>query len=182
MTAEALEKLKFPIGEFIKPEHISEGHIQQWIEEIASFPAHIIRLTENLSTEQINWKYRPGGWKIKQVVHHCADSHMNSIIRFKLALTEDSPTIRPYYEGRWAELIDSQEDNLSHSISLLSGLHHRWVALLKNLTPSELKRAFVHPEHGQRFTLEENIGIYAWHCNHHQAHIEQAIASKGKYT
>lgn len=178
---EDLHKLKFPIGEFNSPSSIDNKTINQWIESIEKFPSRVQVLTENLSIEQKNWIYRPKGWSIKQVVHHCADSHMNSLIRFKLALTEDSPKIRPYWEDRWAELPDSLDDNLESVLLLLKGLHQKWVFLLKQLSPLDLEREFVHPEHGKRFSLKENIGVYAWHCEHHLAHIEQALGAAGRY-
>ena len=106
---------------------------------------------------------------------------MNSIIRFKLALTENTPTIRPYYEARWADLIDGNDDNLQDTVSLLKGLHAKLGKLLRNLTPEDLPKEFVHPEHGKHFRLDETIGVYAWHCNHHLAHINQAIDYKGNF-
>lgn len=181
MTAIELERLKYPIGTFIKPDVIDETIIKKWIDDIENFPKALATLTRGLTIEQRNWKYRPDGWTIKQVVHHCADSHMNSIIRFKLSLTENSPEIRPYWEGRWAELADSLDDNLGDSLTLLKGLHRKWVKLLKSLTKDDLKRDFIHPEYGKRFTLKENIGIYAWHSNHHLEHIKQALKFKGKF-
>ena len=138
-------------------------------------------LQGDLSTEALQWTYRPKGWTIKQVVHHCSDSHMNSIIRFKLALTEDSPTIRPYYEDRWANLIDGNDDNLEDTLVLLKGLHAKLGKLLRHISDVDMSREFIHPEHGKRFRLDETIGIYAWHCMHHLAHIKQAIAHKGQF-
>lgn len=176
-----LDKLKFPVGIFSKPDNISSSDITQWIETIAEFPQKVIEATESLTLAQLNWTYRPAGWTIKQVVHHCGDSHMNSLIRFKLALTEDSPTIKPYFEDRWAELPDSLDDDISISLNLLKSLHSRWVILLKSLDADQLERTFVHPEHGTSFTLAETIANYAWHCNHHLAHILQAIAYKGRF-
>ncbi|BDS09754.1 putative metal-dependent hydrolase [Aureispira anguillae] len=176
-----LEQLKFPIGEFVRPSTITPTIISQWIEDIRDFPHRLEEILVGLTTTQINWKYRPNGWTIKQVVHHCADSHINSIIRFKLALTEDTPTIRPYWEDRWAELSDSLEDDLSDSLLLIKGLHSKWSKLLTRLSNTELERSFVHPEHGKHFSLKENIGIYAWHCRHHLAHIQQAIHSNGSF-
>ncbi len=176
-----IEKLKFPIGEYIPNKYPSETLLQQWIQDIETFPAKIEELTNDVSSEKLNWKYRPGGWTVKQVIHHCADSHMNSIIRFKLALTEDTPTIRPYYEDRWANLNDSLTEEISESITLLKGLHKKWGRLLKNLTKEQLEREFIHPEHGLKFNIAENIGNYAWHCNHHLAHIENGINSMGDY-
>jgi hypothetical protein len=181
MTSEILNKLRFPIGEFQKPETITSDMITNWISDIERFPTEIEKLTNQLSREQLHWTYRPEGWTIKQVVHHCADSHMNSIIRFKLALTEESPTIRPYYEDRWANLIDGNEDNLDDSLQLLKGLHSKLGKLLKHISEEELSREFVHPEHGKRFRIDETIGVYAWHSNHHLAHVKQAIDHKGEY-
>jgi hypothetical protein len=181
MTTEELYKLRFPIGEFQKPSIISSEIINTWITAIERFPSEIEKATKNLSIEQLNWHYRPNGWNIKQVVHHCADSHMNSIIRFKLALTEDFPTIRPYYEDRWATLIDSNDDNIEHSLCLLKGLHAKLGQLLRHIPEEELSREFIHPEHGKRFRIDETIGTYAWHSNHHLAHIQQAITRKGQF-
>jgi hypothetical protein len=176
-----LEKLRFPIGEFQKPETISQNDLENWITAIETFPKKIKTLTENLSTAQLNWIYRPSGWSIKQVVHHCADSHMNSFIRFKLALTEDVPTIKPYEEDRWAALTDGNSDNIFPSIQIIEGLHTRWVMLLKSFGEKELKRQFTHPANNKTSSLDEIIGVYAWHCSHHLAHIEQAILYKGKF-
>ncbi|WP_040248671.1 YfiT family bacillithiol transferase [Psychroserpens mesophilus] len=181
MVREELFRLKFPIGEFTKPEHISDHEISQWIAHIESFPSKVKELTDDLTVNQLNWKYRPEGWTIKQVVHHCADSHMNSLIRFKLALTEDTPTIKPYYEDRWANLVDGNDDNLEDTLYLLKGLHAKLTTLLRNLSPSDLLKEFVHPEHGKHFRLDETIGVYAWHCNHHLAHIKQALEYKGQF-
>lgn len=176
-----LEKLRFPIGEFQKPDTISQNDLETWITAIENFPRKIKLLTENLSIEQLNWIYRPNGWCIKQVVHHCADSHMNSFIRFKLALTEDVPTIKPYEEDRWAELADGNSDIIFPSIQIIEGLHARWVLLLKSFGEKELKRQFTHPANNKTSCLDEIIGVYAWHCNHHLAHIEQAILYKGQF-
>lgn len=178
---EQLEKLKFPIGEFIKPDLINHNQISSWIEDIEGFPTKVNLLTDHLTVEQLNWRYRPEGWTIKQVVHHCADSHMNSLIRFKLALTENTPTIRPYNEARWANLIDGNEDHLQDTLWLLKGLHAKLGTLLRNLMPEDLTKEYVHPEHGKHFSLGETIGMYAWHCNHHLAHIKQALDYKGEF-
>jgi hypothetical protein len=175
-----MNKLKFPIGEYIPNKNPNKEVLNKCVDEIKNFPSRLEVLTKNISIEKLNWKYRPNGWTVKQVIHHCADSHMNSIIRFKLALTEDTPTIRPYYEEKWAELIDSLDNEISDSMFLLKALHSKWVKLLQNLTEEQLKLEFVHPEHGLKFNLAENIGNYAWHCNHHLAHIKLGIESNGK--
>ena len=176
-----IEKLKFPIGEFEKPAIISPEQIEIWIKDIALFPRKIQNIVGNLPKEALNWKYRPHSWTIKQVVHHCADSHINSFCRFKLSLTEDTPTIRPYFEEKWAELPDVIDADINDSLQIIKGLHSRWAILLKSLQENDFEKEFIHPEHGKRFSIAENIGIYAWHCNHHLAHIEQAIQFRGKF-
>ena len=176
-----IEKLKFPIGKYIPNKYPNEALLQEWIRDIELFPTRVEGLIKDISSEKLSWKYRPNGWTIKQVIHHCADSHMNSIIRFKLVLTEETPTIRPYFEDRWANLNDSLTDEIGESLTPLNGLHKQWTRLSKGLTKKELKLEFIHPEHGLKFNIAENIGNYAWHCNHHLAHIEIAIESEGKY-
>lgn len=176
-----LEKLKFPIGKFLRPDPISKNDLETWIETIENFPSKIKTLTSTLSVQELNWVYRPKGWNIKQVVHHCADSHINSFIRFKLALTEDVPSIKSYEEALWAELADGNSDDILPSLQIIEGVHARWVLLLKSFGEKELKRQFFHPENLKISTLEETIGVYAWHCNHHLAHIEQALLHKGQF-
>ncbi len=168
------EQLRYPIGQFIKPDQITKDIISIWIHDIASFPERLRIEVDGLSDEQLDTPYRPEGWTIRQVIHHCADSHMNSFIRFKLALTEDHPTIKPYFEDRWADLPDSKQITVDASLKILEGLHERWVVLLNSLTEIDLSRTFYHPENRQAIRLDENIGIYAWHCNHHLAHIMEA--------
>lgn len=175
------EALKYPIGMFEKPESIDQALIDNWIDEIETFPSRLIDLVGDLSVEEKNWKYRPDGWSIKHVVHHCSDSHLNSFIRFKWTMTEDTPTIKAYFEDRWAKLPDGCDDDLTLTINLIQSLHSKWVGLLRSLNAQDQEKEFVHPEHGNRVSLKENIGIYAWHGNHHLAHIEQALKAKGKY-
>ncbi|ANQ51039.1 putative metal-dependent hydrolase [Flammeovirga sp. MY04] len=167
--------LQFPIGECPTSFDITSENISNWIHVIERFPNAIEELIKDISIDQLNATYRPGGWTVKQVIHHCADSHMNSFIRFKLALTEDTPTIRPYFEDRWAELSDSLDNDVDSSLLLLKALHKKWVVLLKSLNDEDLKRAFLHPEHGQKISLGENIGIYAWHCEHHLGHVRLGV-------
>jgi hypothetical protein len=176
-----LESLKYPIGKFVKPTSISENDIENWIITLENFPSKIKSLTKNLSEEQLNWVYRPEGWSIKQVVHHCADSHMNSFMRFKLALTEDLPTIKPYEEQLWAMLADGNDNDISPSLQIIEGLHKKWVLLLKTFTKKEFSKQFIHPESKRIYTLDEVVGLYAWHCNHHNKHIEQALFYKGEF-
>lgn len=178
MDTKELEKLRFPIGEFDIPENISSHQIEDWISEIELFPNRIKKIVENLSIAELNYKYREGGWTIKQIVHHCADSHMNCLIRIKLALTEDTPEIRPYFEDKFAELPDSLDDDIESSLILLTGLHLKLATVMGNLSSTELKKEYMHPEHGQKFKLDEVIGNYAWHSNHHLAHVKQALKLK----
>ncbi|MEH6308792.1 bacillithiol transferase BstA [Olivibacter sp. CPCC 100613] len=173
------DQLKFPIGTFQRPEIITKQQIDAYIHVIETFPERLAATASQLTAKQLDTPYRPGGWTIRQVIHHCADSHMNSFARFKLSLTEDSPVIKPYYEDRWAELADAKELPIEPSLFLLKGLHIRWVVLLKSLQPKDLKRTFVHPQNGRTFTLDENIGLYAWHCNHHLAHITMLKEKQG---
>lgn len=168
-----IEELKYPIGRFEKPAIITADTLSKWISDILYFPERLKNEVNHLTDEQLNTHYRPDGWTIRQVIHHCADSHMNSLTRLKLVLTEDKPTIKPYYEERWAELADSKNMPIEPSLKMIEGIHERWTVLLNNLTKDEYSRIFIHPEHGKTFRIDENIGIYAWHCNHHLAHITE---------
>lgn len=174
MTEIELEKLKFPIGKFVKPATITGDVLEKWIDTISTFPERLTKEVRNLADNHLDTPYRPGGWTIRQVVHHCADSHMNSLTRLKLALTEDQPTIKPYLEDRWAELADSKSMPIGPSLKMIEGIHERWVVVLRNSTDELYQRTFIHPEHGKALTLVENVGLYAWHCNHHLAHITEA--------
>ncbi len=173
-----MENLKYPIGKFKKPEIADNQFLNQCIQEIELFSGKLTIEVKHLTDEQLDTSYRPDGWTIRQVVHHCADSHMNSLIRFKLALTEDNPIIKPYFEERWAELTDTKLMLIEPSLKIIEGLHQRWVVLLRSLTKEDWEKTFVHPEHGKQIKLVENIGIYAWHCNHHLAHITNLKKSK----
>lgn len=165
------EDQKYPIGKFIKPEIINSEIIKKWRNDIELFPSKLTKEVSNLTNSQLDTAYRTNGWTIRQVIHHCADSHINGFIRFKLALTEDNPIIKPYFEDRWAELSDSKEFPIEASLKIIEGIHERWSKIIANLTESELEKTFFHPEHNKEFQLIEYIGNYAWHSNHHLAHI-----------
>ena len=172
--------LKYPIGEFVNPKIYSLNNISEWIDVISSFYEKLSKDVDSLTKEQWRWQYRPDGWTIQQIVHHCADSHMNSFIRFKLTITETNPTIKPYNEKLWAELSDSKDAPIDWSLSLIYGLHKRWTHFLKSLTQEDLNRTYFHPEQNKFVKLYENIAHYAWHCNHHLEHIKLAKKCEGK--
>lgn len=174
-----LEELRYPIGRFEKPDSITGELIERYISEISKFPERLRSEVEKLSEEQLDTVYRPDGWTIRQVVHHCADSHMNSLVRLKLTLTEDRPTIKPYFEDRWAELPDSKSLPVEPALKMLEGIHKRWTFLLAALTDEQWGRSFIHPEHERAVRLDENTALYAWHCKHHLAHIITLKKSKG---
>lgn len=171
---QSIEYLKYPIGRFLNPSNIDNQQIEDWIETIENFPEKLNQEVCNLNEQELNQTYRPGGWTIRQVVNHCADSHMNSIIRFKLTLTEDIPTIKPYAEHLWAELADSKNYPIESSLKLLKGLHERWVTLLKSLSETDLEKQYKHPATNTLVTLKSAIGLYAWHCEHHLEHVKNA--------
>lgn len=176
-----LQKLKFPIGEFETPSTISTKEVENWIATITNFPKEVETITDNLTIEELNWLYRPNGWNIKQVVHHCSDSHINAFMRFKLALTEEHPTIKPYAEDLWANLVDGSSDDISHSMMILKAIHYKWSLVLKAMTNEDWERTYFHPESKKLFQLKEVASLYAWHCNHHLAHIKQALAYKNQF-
>jgi len=162
--------LRYPIGKFHYDGPTNDEQKQQFIDEIARAPENLKSAIDGLSTVQLDTPYRPGGWTVRQVVHHLPDSHMNSYVRFKLALTEDEPTIKPYAEDRWAELADTKATPTEISLTLLESLHARWVALLRSLAPDQWKRSFRHPELGL-MSLERTLALYAWHGRHHVMQI-----------
>jgi uncharacterized damage-inducible protein DinB len=180
MTATAAETdLRFPIGRFDWNITVSEADYPHLIAEIAATPAALRSAVAGLSRDQLETRYRPDGWTVKQVVHHVPDSHLNAYTRFKLALTEIDPTIKPYDEAKWAELPDSQRVPIDVSIDLLEALHTRWVALLKAMDAADFNRAFIHPEHNRTFTLAQLLALYAWHGRHHVAHITSLRKREG---
>ncbi len=162
--------LRYPIGKFEPPTQVSDSLRREWIDNIAKAPDVYRAAVKGLSEEQLNTPYRPEGWTVRQVVHHVADSHLNAYTRFRLALTEDQPTVKPYEEARWAKLEDARTAPVDLSLALLDPLHKRWVLLLQSMSPADFGRTFRHPEHGL-MTLDTNLGMYAWHCRHHAAHI-----------
>jgi len=149
--------------------------LSEWIRQIGILPADLRAITEAISEDDLRKTYRQGGWNVRQIVHHIADSHLNSYIRFKWALTEENPVIKAYDEADWADLADSKSAPIDLSIDFLDSLHKRWVALLTRLTEQQWDRTFQHPETGRTLTLKWTLGLYAWHGNHHLAHIRHAL-------
>lgn len=175
MSEEALFNLKYPIGLYSPPEIILDGHVEAWVQQIQSLPERLTNLINGITEDQLNTPYRPDGWTIRQVIHHIPDSHVNSYIRFKWALTEKNPTIKAYHEDKWAELHDTKDHPVQVSIDFLRVVHAKLVNILKGLSENQLKRTFVHPENRKQIPLEWNIGMYAWHGEHHLAHIKSVM-------
>ena len=163
--------LSYPIGKFEYAGSSTPEQRVQYIREIEETPARLREAIRGLNEQQLNTPYRPSGWMVRQVVHHVPESHMNAYIRFKLGLTEDNPTIKPYNEKRWSETPDVATTPLDVSLALLENVHKRWVILLRALTPSDLARTIVHPEYGTSLSLDRYLAMYAWHGKHHVAHI-----------
>jgi hypothetical protein len=168
------EQLKYPIGKFIVPVTYTNEDIRGWINDIKELPGKLRQTIITLNETQLDTPYRPGGWTLRQVVHHIADSHLNAMIRFKWALTEDKPTIKAYKQSDWALLPDYRLP-VEPSLKLLEGLHQRLVALFESFTEDDWDRSFIHPETGATITLKRNLALYAWHSKHHLAHITETV-------
>lgn len=171
MTEQEMEQLKYPIGRYQKPEAFDESQLPEWLAMLEMLPHWLDACIENLDAAQLDTPYRPGGWNIKQVIHHVADSHMNAYIRVRLALTEDNPTITPYKENAWAMLPDVDDVPVNVSVTLLHGLHRRLVSLLRQLQPEDWHRTYYHPQYNRLFPIWEVVALYVWHSQHHTAHI-----------
>jgi hypothetical protein len=176
------EQLKYPIGPFVQPADWGTEQKNEYLETIRAFPGKLQQAIADLSSSELQFRYRPGGWSILQVIHHCADSHMNAFIRFKLALTEEAPAIKPYFEDRWAELPDTLDVKPEYSVMLLTGLHTRWAQLISGLRSSDFDRSYFHPEQNKLFKLYTVLALYAWHCEHHLAHIYQAKKNRNHFS
>jgi uncharacterized damage-inducible protein DinB len=166
-----MSDLRYPIGRFERPTTLSAAERASCIDDIAAAPGTLRNAVDGLSDAQLDTPYRPGGWTVRQVVHHVPDSHLNAYARVRLALTEEVPTIKPYDEARWAELPDARALPVEVSLQLLEALHGRWVPLLRRIDPAGAARRLRHPEHGREMTVDELIALYAWHGHHHVAHV-----------
>lgn len=179
MEKDTLEQLRYPIGTYDIPDTITEKHREEWIGILEHLPQRLEDMVTPLSKEQLETPYRPSGWTVRQLVHHISDSHHHSYIRFKWALTEDNPMIKPYFEKEWSKLFDAQSAPIQMSLDHLKAVHAKLVYLLKGLDEKQLERKFTHPDGNEETTLDENIGRYAWHGSHHFAHIENLIKREG---
>jgi len=165
-----MSDLRYPVGKFHFDGPTTADQKEKSIDEIAQTPANLRAAVKGLSEQQVDTPYRPERWTVRQLAHHVPDSHLNAYVRFKLALTEEEPTIKPYAEDRWARLADTQATPVEVSLAMLDSLHDRWIRLLRSLQPEDWKRSFRHPELGL-VSLEKNLALYAWHGRHHVAHI-----------
>lgn len=173
------EDLRYPVGKFEMPTEWNAADIAKSRHILALLPAKLKSAVSGLSDTQLDTPYREGGWTVRQTVHHIADSHMNAYCRFRLALTEDAPTIKPYLEALWAELPDARTLPIGPSLEILDGVHTRLLALIDSMTPDQWRRGFVHPEHGRTMTLWQTAALYAWHSRHHVAHISNLRMRNG---
>ena len=167
-----MEELKYPVGKFTLDKGVTPGKRAAWISELAGLPVALRRAVQGFSKEQLDTPYREGGWSARQLVHHLADSHMNTLIRFKLCLTENEPAVKPFDQDKWAVTADVLEIEPHVSLGILDGVHVRLVALLRSLQPADFKRAFKHPERGL-MDLDHTLQLYAWHGRHHLAQITE---------
>ncbi len=170
-----LEQLRFPTGRFKAPDNIDNitaGQIRSWLADIRALPMQMRTAVESLTEDQLETPYRPDGWTLRQVVHHVADSHINSYIRFRWTLTESQPTIKAYEQADWAVLPDARSAPVELSLSLLDALHARWAELLAAMSENDWKKAYFHPEMKTLIRLDVNLALYAWHGKHHVAHIQ----------
>lgn len=170
----------FPIGKLKRPEEFTETVINKLIQDIRILPEHLKKVSKKIKhKKQLQYSYRDGGWTIEQIIHHTADSHMNAFIRFKLALTENNPTIKPYNQDLWTETADVQLP-VKVAIRLLKALHAKWTILLENMDKNDFKRTYTHPEYKTTSTLQDALALYAWHGKHHVAQIEVALRNEPK--
>jgi hypothetical protein len=173
-----MDELSFPVGRFQRPASLTQDERRRAIDDIAAAPKNMRAAAHGLNDAQLDTPYRPDGWSVRQVVHHVPDSHMNAYIRFKLTLTEDTPTIKPYDQAAWAGLEDARSTPIETSLSLLETVHDRWVRILNAMSPSDFKRTLNHPESGI-MTLDQLLAMYAWHSKHHVAHVNNLRARNG---
>jgi hypothetical protein len=169
-----LEQLKYPVGKHQSKEEYTLLEVETFIYTIRVFPSTLKNAVLNISEEQLNTQYRPEGWTVKQVIHHLADSHMNALLRFKMALTEDNPTVKPYDEGAFARLND-YDLPLEPSLNIIESIHQKWLFILSGMKPADFLKTYFHPQHQVSFTLQQALATYDWHCRHHLGHIKLVV-------
>ena len=173
-----MDDLRYPVGRFQRPESLNDAQRRVAIENIAAMPRNFRAAVAGLDETQLDTPYRPDGWTVRQLVHHVPDSHLNAYTRFKLALTEDTPTIKPYDENEWAKLEDSRTTPIETSLSLLENVHDRWVRVIRAMSPSDFSRKLNHPENGM-MNLDQLLAAYDWHGTHHTAHVANLRSRHG---
>lgn len=171
METQNIEHLRYPIGKYNPPSDITPELVRVWARDIEKLPAAMIALTKDYSQQQLETPYRPGGWTARQVIHHVSDSHTNAYVRFKWALTEDNPTIKYYFEDRWAELPEAKSASIDISLNILEALHARWALMMSHMSDEDFQRTFTHPETKATKSLAFYTGMYAWHGKHHLEHL-----------
>ena len=169
------DDLRYPIGRFQYSSETSWEELKKAIKDIAVFPSWLSETAANINNDELNSTYRDGSWNVRQIIHHIADSHTNAYIRFKLALTEDRPIIKPYKENLWSELHDAKHLEIQPSLYIIEGIHDRWVSIMENLEPDDFKREYFHPELYRLISLSECAMLYSWHGRHHLRHIQMAV-------
>ena len=169
-----IEHLQYPVGRFVLPAKLTQEERLEGLHYLESFPVLLAQKVTGLTADQLEKTYRPGGWTIRQVVHHCADSHMHAFIRFKLALTEDQPIIKPYEESLWAVQADYALSPAS-SLTILEQIHLRWVTLMKAMAEEDWNRSFIHPQYNRVQTMDQTLALYHWHGRHHAGHVSLAL-------
>lgn len=169
------DNLKYPVGKYDHTSRIELNQVEELIEIIDDFSEDLTELVIDLEDEDLDKTYREGGWTIRQVISHCADSHANAFMRFKLALTEENPTIKPYHQNGWAGLPDADEAPVELSLLMIDGVHGRWVWLMDSMDDEDWNKTYYHPEQDRTSRLIDVLGLYAWHCRHHLEHIKLAL-------
>lgn len=176
-----IEKLKYPVGKRVYDEKSANIMKTTWVRKIQDLPAKLDEVTANLSEQELQYKYRPDGWTIAQVVHHLADSHMNAYIRYKFALTEEHPKINGYEEAIWAMMSDAKSKNIQPSLDIIRGIHARWTQILNEMGKTDYARTYHHLGYKNDWDLMSVLSLYAWHSEHHLAHVHQALKHKGEF-
>jgi hypothetical protein len=176
-----MDHLRFPVGKFLPPESYEKTTLEKYIKTIADLPDVIFSKISVLDEDEFYYTYRPEGWNIIEVINHLSDSHMQAFSRFKLALTEDNPTIKPYNEAKWVQLSDTSLDSLDDAMGILHHVHAKWIKLIKGMSKEDFHRTYFHPDQQRNLELYKVTALYAWHSNHHAAHIDLAIKHKGKF-